>query len=69
MFSHLPDFLFVIETRPTLLEGYDATFPAYMVFRYSEYQTEKRLSYLLSLTKTYRENYYVAKIDQVSPDE
>ena len=63
------DFLFVVETRPALLKEYDATFPAYMVFRYSESQTENRLSYLLSFSKTYRENYYVAKIDQISSDE
>ena len=40
-----------------------------MVFRYSESQSEKRLSYLLSFTKTYREYFYVAKIDQISADE
>lgn len=68
-FPKSSDFLFVIETRPALLEGYEATFPAYMVFRYSESQSENRLSYLLSFTKTYRENFYVAKIDQISSDE
>ena len=68
-FPNSSDFLFVIETRPALLEGYDAPFPAYMVFRFWESQSENRLSYLLSFTKTYRENFYVAKIDQISPDE
>jgi hypothetical protein len=68
-FPKSPDFLLVIETRATLLKEYHASFPTYMVFRYSEFPKENRLSYLLSFAKTYRENHYVAKIDQISSDE